>query len=79
MFQFFIKLLFKILFSNLNIYGPEMHVCPSFKIAIRHFLYFILVSCLAYSLTLKMEVTSSSEVSAECQRTTQHYTRITED
>jgi hypothetical protein len=33
----------------------------------------MLISCLAYSLTLKMEVTHSSEVSAEYQRTTRHY------
>jgi hypothetical protein len=45
-----------------------MHVGSSFKMAIRHLLYFILVS-----LTLKMEVTSSSQVSAECQGTTWHY------
>jgi hypothetical protein len=50
-----------------------MHMDPSFKMTIRHLLYFILVSCLAYSLTLKMEVTSSSEVSAEYQGTTRHY------
>jgi hypothetical protein len=52
---------------------PEMHVGPSFKTAFRHLLSFMLVSCLAYYLTLKMDVTSSSEVSAEYQRTTRHY------
>jgi hypothetical protein len=41
----------------------------SFKVAIKHLLS-MPVSCLAYSLTLKMEVTCSSEVSAEYQRTT---------
>jgi hypothetical protein len=34
---------------------------------------FMLVSCLADSLTSKMEVTCSSETSLEFQRTTQHY------
>jgi hypothetical protein len=56
-----LKLLFKVL----------MHVGPSFKITITHLLYFVLISCLAYSLTLEMEVTSSSEVSAEYQQMTE--------
>jgi hypothetical protein len=34
---------------------------------------FMLVSCLAYSLALKMEVTCSSETLADFQLTTQHY------
>jgi hypothetical protein len=34
---------------------------------------FTLVSCLPYSLTLKMEVTCSSEMSVDFQRTTLHY------
>jgi hypothetical protein len=34
---------------------------------------FMLVSCSAYSLTLKMEATHSSETSVEFQRTTRHY------
>jgi hypothetical protein len=44
-----------------------MHVGPSDKEDIKHLLSFVLVSCLAYSLTLKMEVTRSSEVPAEYQ------------
>jgi hypothetical protein len=34
---------------------------------------FMLVSCLAYSLTLKMEAIYSSEMSVDFQWTTQHY------
>jgi hypothetical protein len=34
---------------------------------------FMLVSCLAYSLTLKMEVTYTSETSADFQQTTGHF------
>jgi hypothetical protein len=50
-----------------------MYVGPSFKMVITHLLSFILVSCLAYFLTRKMGVTSSSEVSAEYQGITEHY------
>jgi uncharacterized membrane protein YesL len=53
--------------------GPQMHVGPSFQMAIKHLLSFMLVSCLAYSLSLMMEVTNSFEVYAEYQRTTWHY------
>jgi hypothetical protein len=35
--------------------------------------YFVLVSCLAYSLALKMEVTCSSEMAVDFQRATWHY------
>jgi hypothetical protein len=35
--------------------------------------YFMLVSCLSYSLTLKMEAMRSSETSADVQRTTWRY------
>jgi hypothetical protein len=34
---------------------------------------FMLVSCLAYFLTLKMETTGSSKTSVEFQQTTKHY------
>jgi hypothetical protein len=53
--------------------GPEMHLGPSFKTAIKHLLSSIPVSSLAYSLTLKMEVTNYSELYAECQWTTRHH------
>jgi hypothetical protein len=33
----------------------------------------MLISCLSYSLTQKMEVTCSSEISVAFQRTTRHY------
>jgi hypothetical protein len=35
--------------------------------------YFVLVYCLTYSLTLKMEATYSSETSTNFQRTTRRY------
>jgi hypothetical protein len=34
---------------------------------------FMLVSCLAYFLTLKMEATGSSKTSVDFQQTTEHY------
>jgi hypothetical protein len=52
---------------------PEMHVGPSFKMAIKHLLPSMLVSCFANSLTLKIEVTNSSEMYAEYQWTTRHH------
>jgi hypothetical protein len=53
---------------------PISLVSPRYYMIINLFATcFTLVSCLAYSLTLKKEVTCSSETSVDYQRTTWHY------
>jgi hypothetical protein len=54
--------------------GPvfwDITSCSLLKVSLQP--AFTLVSCLAYSSTLKMEVTCSSETWVDFQRTTQHY------
>jgi hypothetical protein len=57
-----------------NIEEEKIKVCGLWKRGITpSAARFMLASCLAYSLTLKMEVTCFSETSVDFQRTTQRY------
>jgi hypothetical protein len=58
--------------ESLLIFSEE-HVIPIIRVKAELATHSMLVSCLAYSLTLKMEVICSSETSVDFQQMTQHH------
>jgi hypothetical protein len=64
----------KSIYNSLWIHLEEQWNCNACK----YNCCFMLVSCLAYSSTLKMEVTGSTKTSGEFHQTTRHYTKRTE-